>query len=155
MTDLKIKSHARKRYVERIRQPSHYAHLSTCKLNCSECQKLNGDLECVVNNFGRKIDWEIGTSYREAKSNNWIITDFNFIEAIKQKYGEIGAGRRSFYRNKNAVFVVIEDEEVPVLVTVLDISMIEGTVLDAFVGTNKMSSVFSAWKFQAKQRKFR
>lgn len=152
--DLIIKSHARRRYIERIHQPDHYKHLGNCKIsNCKECAKLQDDITCVANCVGRKIDWKIATAYREAKQNNWVITDPSFIDAIKDKYGVIDSAKKKFYRNRDMILVLVEDDEIPTLVTVLNVHMVDGTTIDAFAGTEKMAEVFDRWKFQARQKR--
>ena len=140
MTDLKIMSHARRRYVERIRQPEHYKHLTICKKYCNECSKLESDLDCVVTNFGRKIDFEIASIYRKCKENNQVIKDSLFLDTVKalNKYKP----NRIYYIDKNTIFVVVQTE-IPTLVTVLSKDMIDGTII---LKNPNVNHVFKTWK---------
>lgn len=148
-----ITSHARQRWIERIADPRRYAHLATCKTpGCSECVSKLHDIRAAIRCSRRYIDGEIARRVREAKAAGGVVKDVNFMAAVRKRYGE----ERDFLflQDHSAVFVIVNppDEDIPVLLTVMSLDMIDGTVIQTFKG-DEMKAVFSRWKHERRQKR--
>lgn len=148
-----ITSHARQRWIERIADPTRYAHLATCKVyQCPECNSKIQDIHRAIRCARRYIDGEIARRIREAKAADSYVRDVNFMAAVKKRYGE--ERDFTFLQDHSAVFVIVTppEEPSPVLLTVMSLDMIDGTVFQNFSG-DEMKAVFSRWKHERRQKR--
>lgn len=148
-----ITVHARQRWMERVADPKHYAHLSKCKVpNCDQCNSLMHDLRNAIRCARRHIDGAIARRVREAREAGSFVKDVNFMRAVKKRYGE--DRDFTFLQDHSAVFVIVNppDEPTPVLLTVMSLDMIDGTVIQTFKG-DEMKPVFERWKHERRQKR--
>jgi hypothetical protein len=77
------------------------------------------------------------------------VEDPVFLETIRKYY--VDSKNKDFYEDRDFVYVLTNNTEIPVLVTLLSRDMIDGTVI---MKTEKpeMTNVFKAWKFHQKMK---
>lgn len=147
-----VTNHARERWLERIVDPQSYSHLSRCT-GCQKCLDLQLRMKEVIERVGKNINREIVKRYRIARMANAEVTDELFLQAVRKLNFE-DFDRLQFFRDGKAVFVIkkVDNEQAPLLITVLSQDMIDGLVIQRSSLT-EMKNVFKQWKFQNKQRR--
>ena len=152
--DILITKHARERWVTRIADPERFTHLNSCKRirrNCSECGWDLNAAHSTIRECRRGIDIAIVSAYRRARDDKMFVTDENFKEAIRKRYGEKNL---KFYNDGRAVFVVLDpapDLDIPVLLTIMTPDMIDGMVFQVMEPAD-MKAVFDRWKREMKRK---
>lgn len=149
---IKITSHARERWVQRIVDPNVYKHIDECKefsSGCRECCSLYTQIRNCVNLCYRGINSEIARSIHLSNE----VVDPVFLKTMENYDNERGRNNenKKYYRNRNAVFVVVYGEPHNTLISVLNADMIDGSVIKF---SNNHKENFHSWKFKAKLNSF-
>lgn len=146
--DILITNHARERWVERVVDPKRYEHLHKCRgEGCEQCVTLLHDLRNAVKICGRGIDGKIAAAYRIAKEEGRHVTDLSFIEAVKKRYGIRGRVDFLLTPSNKVLVVCYNEEEIPVLKTILTQDMVDGFVIMTS-NNDDMKTVFKRWRFE-------
>lgn len=147
-----ITRHAVERWLQRIADYNTYKHLDSCnKLlsGCSECCFLQVQLRNCVNNCYKGIQSEIIRNLYHATE----VCDPLFLKTIEEHDKQMGrsfSDVKKYYKNKNAVFVIVEDQR-DRLISVMNAEMIEGSIIKF---SNNHKEAFQSWKFRLKLNGF-
>lgn len=147
-----ITSHARERYVVRISDPVRYSHLNQCKLGCEMCTSLAMELRQAIVVCRRGIDRELSGRILAAIRGNKLVQDQMFLSAIAKIFPAEVYENSQYYMDEKAIYVIVREKDGPVLVTVLSLSMLDGTILRSCKNIDDFKKVFATWKREAKVR---
>jgi len=134
--------------MERVVDPQRYGHLKGCKTSgCEECRSKMQEMRNILRDNRRNIDSDIARRVREARAAKSLVTDLNFMAAVKKRYGTERVFE--FLQDESAVFVIVHppNEPSPVLLTVMSLDMIDGMVFQTFK-PEELKPVFERWKHE-------